>query len=589
MCGFVGVLQPRSAGPVRVETLRRLLPAIRHRGPDQEAVHVDGGFGVAAARLAIRGGPEGDQPLRRDGCAIVFNGELLCAAAPLQGISHAENDSVAFLAGASTSTASRLLRGNMGAVAIHDADHALHLQADPLGIKTIFTADGPDGALWFGSEIRALLHAVPSARAMDRTGMAELLRWQRPRFHTPFRHVHGPIRGPGLTVIEDDRGLQRVVEQAPTMPIARSTHDPVRALREAWRTSAAAAAVADEPVCLFLSGGLDSSAVAAFADCPELIALTGRFEGAAFDESASAAAVAKHTGIRHEVVDLRDEDLLLDLPDVIRALEMPMAGPGSLALWRMAKRAREHARIVLTGTGGDELFGGYARTAITLGRAGIWTRGYESLRSKIESAGTNAQARLNAAFDRSSDLEPLLTREFLHSLPAPDPIETDERSDLDAALAEERTGTLKTLLHVEDRVTMAHGIEGRPVACLGSLPEISRQIPEAWLVGPDGEGKRALRAALEGCIPEAVRTDTRKRGFPTPFARAARGAGRDIVLQMLHDRRFVERGWWNVEACRALLDEARPDYDRALWALLSWETWARLFLDGDAFEESSVA
>ena len=85
-------------------------------------------------------------------------------------------------------------------------------------------------------------------------------------------------------------------------------------------------------------------------------------------------------------------------------------------------------------------------------------------------------------------------------------------------------------------------------------------------------------------IPESVRMDPRKRGFPTPFARAARGPGRARIGDWLSEQRFRERGWWNVEACRALLDEERPGYDRALFAVLSWEWWARLFLDGDAFE-----
>ncbi len=589
MCGFVGVLHPQASGSVREETLRRLLPLIRHRGPDQEGVHVERGFGLAAARLAIRGGPEGDQPVRADGHVVAFNGELLCVPATVRDIAHSENDTVAFLSDSSVAAAARLLEGNMGAVAVYRANDTLHLHADPLCIKTIYTAKAADGALWFGSEIKPLLQAVPEARRLDVRGLAELLRWQRPRRHTPFQRVEGPVRGGGRTVFERDGALHQTSIEVPHVPFVRSTHDPVEALRQAWRTSAVAAAHADEPVCLFLSGGLDSSAVAAFADRPDLIALTGRFEGQAFDESASAAAVAKHAGVRHEIVDLRDEDLLLDLPDVIRALEIPMAGPGSLALWRMAKRAREHARIVLTGTGGDELFGGYARTAITLGRAGIWTRGYEPLRSKIESAGSDFTARLNASFDRSPDLVPLLTREFLHSLPVPASIEGATSSQLEAALEEERTGTLRALLHVEDRMTMAHGIEGRPVACLGSLPSLARQIPESWLVGPDGEGKRVLRAALKGHIPESVRTDPRKRGFPTPFGRAARGAGREIAVQILHDRRFVERGWWDVDACRALMDEERPGHDRALWALLSWETWARLFLDGDALRPTEDA
>jgi asparagine synthase (glutamine-hydrolysing) len=160
-----------------------------------------------------------------------------------------------------------------------------------------------------------------------------------------------------------------------------------------------------------------------------------------------------------------------------------------------------------------------------------------------------------------------------------------ELPPLQAALHVERQVTLPALLHVEDRVLMAHGLEGRPVFCLGDVPDAARALHPDDVIGPDGEGKVALRAILKGRIPESVRMDKRKRGFPTPFGRAARGAGRERVKAILSDRRFRERGWWNVEACRALLDEERPLHDRALFALLSWETWARLFVDGDAFRE----
>jgi asparagine synthetase B (glutamine-hydrolysing) len=111
------------------------------------------------------------------------------------------------------------------------------------------------------------------------------------------------------------------------------------------------------------------------------------------------------------------------------------------------------------------------------------------------------------------------------------------------------------------------------------VPDVAARLPEGALVGEDGETKRALRAALEGRIPEAVRTNRRKRGFPTPFHRAATGAGRDLCEAVLSSAAFRERGWWDVAACRALLDARRPDHDRALFSILLHEAWARRFLD----------
>jgi asparagine synthase (glutamine-hydrolysing) len=154
-----------------------------------------------------------------------------------------------------------------------------------------------------------------------------------------------------------------------------------------------------------------------------------------------------------------------------------------------------------------------------------------------------------------------------------------------ALAAAERRTTLPMLLRVEDRVTMALGLESRPVPCLHRVPGVASRLPGDLLVGPDGEGKRALREAARGLVPEAVRTRREKRGFPTPFLRAARGEGRDLAEALLTDRRARERGWWDVAACRRLLDAARdeaprPAHDRSLFAVLLLETWARAFLDG---------
>ncbi len=602
MCGFIGVLHPPEAGPVREETLRALLPTIRHRGPDQEGVFVRDGFGIATARLRIRGGDEGNQPLVRGNRVVAFNGELLfhddggrsdtpallraARLKPVRATGNTDWDDEA------DGSMFELLRGNMAALALYDRDRRrIDLWRDHVGIKPLYTAELDDGRMWFASEMRALLTAVPALRAVDLQGLADLIAWHRPRDHLPFAGIDAEDpRWRHSFGFDADGYLDDAGESAEGdawtkwYPQALEPDEAVPAVRRAWRRAARAAADVDGPVCLFLSGGLDSSAVAAFAGRADLLCLTGRFRGAAFDESEGAADVARHVGLAHEVVDLREEDLIDDLPEVIRALELPIAGPGSLALWRMAKRAQEHGRVALTGTGGDELFCGYARTALALGRAGPWTKGYEPLRARIEAAGEDETLRLRAAFNRSSDLIPLLDEEFLRSLPPPNEPEVHGwGSFLYFLHEEEATGTLPSLLHVEDRMLMAHGIEGRPVGCLGDLDTVARSLPEEWLVGPDGEGKPALRAALKGAIPESVRTDTRKRGFPTPFARAARGVGRDTVEGWIRDGRTRERGWWNIDACLALLDEDRPGYSRALFAMLSWEWWARWFLDGDAF------
>jgi asparagine synthase (glutamine-hydrolysing) len=466
------------------------------------------------------------------------------------------------------------------------------------GIKPLYVMTCPDrGETWFASTLSPLHGAAGGGRALDVGEMAWRMVCPSPRRALAMgRYPAEELRGRVALVPSAAAGTAAYPAPSGPPPPAPPAWPPdIDEVREAYEQAAREAGEVSGPVAVLLSGGLDSAGVAAWCGRSDALAITGRFEprGGPFDESPGAAAVASAHGLAHEVVDLSDRDLLLDLPDVMEALEEPIGGPGSLPMHRLARRARAHGRVVLTGTGGDERFGGYARIALALGREGSWTAGYEALAARMAAAGADPWRRWLAAIDRADDLLPWLSPEFRASLPV-----EAARLEVREALfglssglagvaaaralveAEIRT-TLRMLLHVEDRVTMALALESRPVPCLSRLPEVASRLPEGALVGPDGETKRALRAALEGRIPESVRTDRRKRGFPTPFHRAATGAGRDLAEAVIGGERFRSRGWWDVAACRRLLDAQRPAHDRALFTILSHEAWARRFLDAD--------
>jgi asparagine synthase (glutamine-hydrolysing) len=627
MCGFLGVVRRVAHGPVAAAELAPHAPWLAHRGPDGPGTVARGGLGLLATRLAIQGDAGSRQPLvsASGRVALAFNGEILASGrrtlrALLAGTGApapvpAAGDTallLAVLARALEAAAvpdERLLEAafevvvaGMGALALLDLERgAAWLVRDRFGVKPLYVLeDAPRASLWFASELEPLLR-VAGPRPLDLAGVVALLRWHRPGPRLPFRDVRAvPPRSVVRTSVAGGADGPPPAHVAPvgTDPLARPRR-PAAEAEDARRTFAAAlarsareAAQVGGPTSLFLSGGLDSAAVAVAASRNDLLALTGRFapHGGPLDESDGAAAVARVAGLAHEVLDLEDGDLLGDLPDVVRALELPVAGPGSLALWPLFARAREHGRVVLTGTGGDELLGGYARVALALGRPGPWTVGYEPLAARLAPLAGVA-ARVRAAHDRSGDLAPLLAPSFTEALveaergaPLPEGLaEAAGPDDLALALGAEVRGTLAGLLQVEDRLAGALGLEARPVFCLGDLPDAALALPPDEVVGPDGEGKRALRAVLRGRVPEVVRTDARKRGFPTPFARAARGAGRERAEALLCDARFAARGWWDVARCRALLDDERPLHDRALFQLLSVETWARLYLDGDVF------
>lgn len=613
MCGFVGFVARAGGPPAGSARIADLLARLAHRGPDGSGVVQGPRVVLAAVRLAIQGPLEAQQPrVSPSGrLALAWNGEVLASARRAlrdalsgRGVEpppSAEGDTALLLCAASAALEGgegwegpcgralcEAVLGGMGALCVADlAAGKAWLLRDRFGIKPLYTREDPEGlGTWWASELEPLLRVAPAR--LDLRGLASLVHLHRPGPRLPWQGVRSVPA----------RHLQELGPLGPQAPVPAGPdpllvvrlpgHEAARARRElaaALASTAREAVQAPGRVTLLLSGGLDSAAVAAAAGRSDLHALTGRFApwGGALDESREAAEVAAQAGVRHEVADLDDAGLLEDLPAVVRALELPLGGPGSLALWRLMARVRGRGRVLLTGTGGDEFLGGYARVALALGRAGPWTAGYEALWARVAGLPTVA-ARVQALHDRSGDVAPLLAPAFRAALGEPELACAGPAGEQGLALAlrAEVEGTLAALLQVEDRLAGAHGLEARPVFCLGRLPGAALALPEEEVVGPDGEGKRALRTLLRGRIPEGVRTARAKRGFPTPFERAARGVGRERLEQLFGDERFAARGWWDVAACRARLDEQRPVHDRGLFACVVLETWARLYLDGDA-------
>jgi asparagine synthase (glutamine-hydrolysing) len=611
----------RRGRPVAREEVERLLPWLARRGPDGAGVFVNGGIALAASRLAIQGGLEASQPLRAPGGRFVlaYNGELFAShrralrqrmRAEGAGEAPATSDTALLLAWLAHRLADRAegdplphdalapLAGAMYSFALADLVERDVLLACDGAVKPLHVREVEGGGeTWFSSTLSPLLAAVPGPRRLDPVELATRL--FSPLGRGPLVSVAGglsEVTGAAAALCERRRqGLP------PPRAASRAEEgggpSDAAALREAWAESAREAGEVDGAVSVFLSGGLDSAAVAAWCGRPDALAITGRFSppGGPFDESDAARRVSSALGMPHDVLDLSDADLVADLPSVVRALEEPTGGPGSLPLHRVARHARAHGRVALSGTGGDELLAGYARVALALGRRGAYAEGYEALARRMDEAGTSPRERWLAAVDRSADLLPWLDAGFAASLPLEEgrrraralAFPAGSGEGLLALVAAERDTTLRMLLKVEDRVTMDHALESRPVPCLGRVRAVAARLPPSDLVGPDGEGKVALRDALAGAVPDEVRAAPVKRGFPTPFARAVRGAGRAAAEEVISSRRFAERGWWDVAACRRLLDEERPPHDRAAFSVLCLETWARLFLDGEALAEGA--
>ncbi|HEU4395153.1 MAG TPA: asparagine synthase C-terminal domain-containing protein, partial [Planctomycetota bacterium] len=384
-----------------------------------------------------------------------------------------------------------------------------------------------------------------------------------------------------------------------------------RGLRAALGESVARCLRADRPSGVLLSGGLDSTAVAAAAasaGMPGLRAFHGYYdEGPEFDERPHARAAARALGLDLVEVPIGATDAAAALPAILRALEEPGGGPGAIGSWFVAREAARSVRVVLGGQGADELFSGYARhlavefgdalrravagdaaplAAILPGLAPLG--GYGPLLREVLGGSALLPPAEEAAFrslfrggalagvlrdDLERDLALFRARErFEAEFPGPD------AGSLRARLADfERRTLLPALLLVEDRTSMAHGIEARvPLLGRGVVDAALRAPPEARFAG--GGLKPLLRAAAAPSLPAATAGRTDKMGFPVPLARWARGPLRPFLRDLLVDGAERRRGWLRPGGAERLL-EGGGVAGRGLWAMVSLELWHREFVD----------
>jgi asparagine synthase (glutamine-hydrolysing) len=558
MCGIAGAV---AGAPGVVE---RMLKGLAHRGPDGRAA-ADGRLArLGCARLRIRGGDDGAQPLRTRRGLLVYNGEIYNTGELVKDLAWhgldvpAESDTAvlgALLDVYGIAAVDRL--NGMYAFAWDDGER-VWLARDPMGIKPLYYRGAE-----FASEISPLL--AQGARPCR----AAVARWLAFHFaygdETFFEGVRRVPPG-GIVTLPDGR-----VHRAGPPSLAPAPPNP--SLDAEMLRKVVERAVRDatpvEPFAVALSGGLDSTLVAALAKGAR-VAFHGRVAEEGCDEAPYARAAAEALGLPLREVPVTAEACRDALPLVVRAMEEPAAGPGVLGQWLVARAAAREVRVLLSGCGGDELFGGYARAA-AIGRddppAGL--EAYAPLFARVK--GLDPRARVAALLDRREGA--LFTREFLAAHPAP---AEDFGGD---ALRGELAVTLPALLHVEDRVTMAFGIEGRVPLLDNRLVRSAVRLPPEARVDGSGRLKALLRDAADPLLPEAVRARRGKMGFPLPIGAWCAGPWRDLVRDVCCGRRARERGVIDADAVeRALANPGR--FDRGLFAALFLELWHGTFLDG---------
>jgi len=631
MCGIFGFLtdQPRVAAQ-GYSDIDLGLERIRHRGPDGAGRWLSerGQVGLGHVRLSIIDLESGAQPMHStDGrYTIIYNGEIynyLELRSELGGAPfHTQSDTEVVLRAFERwgpECVSRL-RG-MFAMAIWDAtEQRLFLARDRFGIKPLYWARTSAG-LYFASEVKALLpfldqRQVNAAALSDYftfqfcLGEKTLMNgvWQMPAAHLALvapGQTPKPIRYWEVHYVVDyDHTEQWFTER----------------LRELLTDSVRVHLRADVEVGSYVSGGVDSSLLASLArdlrPHGPFKAFNGRFlDGPAFDESHYARALADERSMQLHVADIGEQDFVDHISKVIWHLDQPTAGPGSFPQYMVSRDVGRHIKVVLGGQGGDEIFGGYARYLVAYFEQcikgaiegslhnGNFVVTYESIIPNLETLRQykpmlrefwasglfgERDERYWRLVNRANTFGGILAPGVIDQAATFEEFKgifwgsnVGQESYFDAMTHFDFKTLLPALLQVEDRMSMAHGVEARVPLLDHPLVEFAATIP-ADIKFRNGELKRLLKTVFASSLPAAIRERKDKMGFPVPLNLWLKrgGAARDLIGDILGSQRARSRSYLgNGLSLDAVLD-SQSDYGRNLWAILSLELWHRQFVDG---------
>jgi asparagine synthase (glutamine-hydrolysing) len=615
MCGICGIFNYGTLAPADRSLLQRSADSLAHRGPDDEGFYLAGEVGLGSRRLSIIDLPGGHQPLsNEDGTVwVVFNGEIynyVGLRQKLVALGHrfrtaSDTEVLVHLYEEHGLRAVEHLRG-MFAFALWDQrKRRLVLARDRLGVKPLYFHSGP-GRLAFASELRALRLLVQEPLPIDPQSVYDFFGFRYvPAPHTFYRHADKLLPGHFL-VVEKGAVRQECYWELPeedTAPL--SAEDYAEQVLECLRESIRLRLVADVPLGVFLSGGVDSTAVVAMmADLGvhPLRTFSVGFEEAKYSELPYARRVARRFSAEHTDVIIRPSDLADELERLVAFRDEPIAEPSDVALYHLARKAAETVKVVLAGEGSDELFAGYPKYAadrlaglvsafppeITATLARLLPYRQRRVRLALEALAIPDEAERSATWFASfsrQEREALFSPDFLAQVDVAHPArvfahyldEVRDRPPLKRMLyADLKVWLPDNLLLRGDQMTMAASIEERVPFLDHKLVELAARIP-ARLLTRGFRTKALLRRALAPFLPnETLRR--RKVGFTVPVGQWFRKSLNSFVADLLLSPEVRSRGYFNTASLESLVREhfdGIRDRQKQLWALVNFELWMR--------------
>ena len=624
MCGLLGMLAATGNVDKYVDALERSLPCMRHRGPDAAGTWHDGDAAFGFNRLSIidlehshqplRWGPE-DQP---DRYAMTFNGEIynyVELREELKGLGytfHTEGDGEPIVVGYHHwgKDVVNHLRGMFGIVIWDTHTKTMFAARDQFGIKPLYYATTEAGTV-FASEMKCILEMADEIGLelnLDRRAIEHYVDLQyvpEPEsLHANIRRVES-----GCTVTlrpgEDVVAERYFKPRFPVQQVKQGEEQQLfNRIAEALEDSVAKHMRADVTVGSFLSGGIDSTAIATLAKRhnPDLLTFTTGFEREGYSEVDVAAESAEAIGVEHIVKIVSPEEYAESIPKIMWYLDNPVADPSLVPLYFVAQEARKHVKVVLSGEGADELFGGYTIYKEPLSLAPFekvpspLRRGLGKL-SQVLPEGMKGKSLLNRGsmtmeeryygnarsfnFEQMQRVIPWAKHEWDHrEVTAPiyaqsedfDPVARMQHLDL-------FTWMRGDILVKADKINMANSLELRVPFLDKEVFKVAESIPYDLKIS-HGTTKYALRKAMEQIVPAHV-LHRKKLGFPVPMRHWLAG---DELYGWAQDtiNESQTEDIFNKKEVLEMLKEHRDgvsDHSRRLWTVLSFMIWHGIFVE----------
>lgn len=627
MCGINGIAySTRSGKQIDEQVLTKMRDVIFHRGPDGAGNFVENNIGLGHRRLSIVDVSHGGQPMFNEdkSLVIIYNGEVYNHADYREEL---EAKGYKFQNKSDTETIIHLyeeygekcvekLRGMFAFAIWNRTKKELFIARDRLGVKPLYYVHDEQGNLFFGSEIKTLLEASAVKPEINYNALPDqFANHGTSKDETLFVGVKRLLPGHFLTWKDGKLEIRQFWDVSYEPKHQGTDAEFIEEWRDLFKHSVKLRLMADVPLGMFLSGGIDSSAIAAMmstmVDEPIKTFSVGFAEREA-NEFEFARIVAKAYNTDHHEITITPEQFFEALPKLIWHEDEPIGFDSSIPLYFVSKLAQEHVKVVLTGEGSDEIMAGYGRYSKALQLLSYGEK-YEAitpkfLRSAIKTGATAVGGKLTRTFlTRESDIENLFFDNFaifgkalqtkLFSAETKARIaeqnpycyqnewleNTDAIEVLDKLLYVDSKTYLHELLMKQDQMSMAASIESRVPFLDHKLVEFTAKMPINMKLRGNTT-KFLLKEAMKGILPDEILYRP-KMGFPVPTAKWLRNEFKHYVDDYVLSERTLSRGIFNADFVRELVIQHNngADLSTKIFRLINFEMWLRMFIEKEKF------